>query len=66
MATPGTSGRGQFNLGSYSNPKLDELTDRIASETDEKKRNAMIAEAFKIHRTTSATCRCTSRRSPGE
>jgi peptide/nickel transport system substrate-binding protein len=49
MATPGASGRGQFNLGSYSNPKLDELTARIASETDEKKRNAMIAEAFKIH-----------------
>ena len=49
MATPGGSGRGQFNLGSYSNPKLDELTDRIASETDQKKRSAMIAEAFRIH-----------------
>jgi peptide/nickel transport system substrate-binding protein len=49
MATPGASGRGQFNLGSYSNPKLDELTDRIASETDQKKRSAMIAEAFRIH-----------------
>jgi peptide/nickel transport system substrate-binding protein len=49
MATPGASGRGQFNLGNYSNPKLDELTDRIASETDQKKRGAMIAEAFRIH-----------------
>ncbi|TXL66419.1 ABC transporter substrate-binding protein [Zeimonas arvi] len=49
MATPGEGGQGQFNLGSYSNPKLDELTAKIASETDEAKRNAMIAEAFKIH-----------------
>ena len=49
MASPGASGRGQFNLGSYSNPRLDELTDRIAAETDQAKRNAMIAEAFKIH-----------------
>ncbi|MFA7666505.1 MAG: ABC transporter substrate-binding protein [Burkholderiaceae bacterium] len=49
MATPGEGGQGQFNLGSYSNPKLDELTSRIASETDEGKRNAMIAEAFKLH-----------------
>jgi len=49
MATPGAGGQGQFNLGSYSNPKLDDLTARIASETDDAKRNAMIAEAFKIH-----------------
>jgi peptide/nickel transport system substrate-binding protein len=49
MATPGEGGQGQFNLGSYSNPKLDELTAKIASETDEAKRNAMISEAFKIH-----------------
>jgi len=49
MATPGASGQGQFNLGSYSNAKLDELTAKIASETDDAKRNAMISEAFKIH-----------------
>jgi peptide/nickel transport system substrate-binding protein len=49
MATPNTSGRGQFNLGSYSNPKVDELTLKIQSETDKSKRDAMIAEAFKIH-----------------
>jgi peptide/nickel transport system substrate-binding protein len=49
MATPGTGGQGQFNLGSYSNPKLDALTDKIASETNDKARNAMISEAFKIH-----------------
>ncbi len=49
MATPTEKGQGLFNLGSYSNPKLDELTLKIQSETDVAKRNAMIAEAFKIH-----------------
>ena len=49
MSTPGSDGRGQFNLGAYSNPKVDELIDKIASETDQKKRNEMIREAMKIH-----------------
>ncbi|HQR20972.1 MAG TPA: ABC transporter substrate-binding protein [Burkholderiaceae bacterium] len=49
MATPGAGGQGQFNLGSYSNPRLDELTGKIQSETDQAKRNAMIHEAMKIH-----------------
>jgi peptide/nickel transport system substrate-binding protein len=49
MATPTDKGQGTFNLGSYSNAKLDELTQKIQSETDQPKRNAMIAEAFKLH-----------------
>jgi peptide/nickel transport system substrate-binding protein len=49
MATPTDKGQGQFNLGSYSNPKLDELTLKIQSETDQTRRDAMIAEAFKVH-----------------
>ena len=49
MATPGEGAQGQFNLGAYSNPRLDELTTKIASENDRAKRDAMIAEAFKIH-----------------
>jgi peptide/nickel transport system substrate-binding protein len=49
MSTPGDGGRGQFNLGAYSNKRVDELTDLIASETDAKKRNDMIHEAIKIH-----------------
>lgn len=49
MATPTDKGQGQFNLGSYSNPTVDELTLKIQSETDQAKRNAMIAEAFKLH-----------------
>ncbi len=49
MATPTDKGQGQFNLGAYSNPRLDDLTLKIQSETDEKKRNDLIREAFKIH-----------------
>ena len=49
MATPTDKGQGTFNLGAYSNPKIDDLTARIQSETDQAKRNAMIAEAFKLH-----------------
>jgi peptide/nickel transport system substrate-binding protein len=42
-------GAGQFNLGSYCNPKVDELILKIQSETDKTKRNAMIKEAFTLH-----------------
>ncbi|MDR7094396.1 ABC transporter substrate-binding protein [Hydrogenophaga laconesensis] len=42
-------GSGQFNLGAYCNPKLDELTVKIQSETDKAKRDAMIKEAFQLH-----------------
>ena len=49
MSTPGEGGRGQFNLGAYSNPRVDELTEKVGSETDMKKRTAMIHEALKIH-----------------
>jgi len=49
MATPGGGGQGQFNLGSYSNAKVDELTKAIATETDLARRTAMIREAMQIH-----------------
>lgn len=49
MATPTDKGQGQFNLGSYSNPKFDELALKVQSETDPKKRDQYIREAFKIH-----------------
>ncbi len=42
-------GAGQFNLGAYCNPKVDELTQKIQSETDKTRRNAMIKEAFELH-----------------
>jgi len=46
---PDDKGTGQFNLGAYCNPKLDELTKKIQSESDKAKRNEMIKEAFKVH-----------------
>ena len=50
IGTPdNATGRGQFNLGAYSNPKIDELIDKIQVETDPTKRNAMISEASKLH-----------------
>jgi peptide/nickel transport system substrate-binding protein len=49
MSTPGDGGRGQFNLGAYSNARIDELTAAVGSETDDKKRNTMIREVVKIH-----------------
>ena len=42
-------GSGQFNLGAYCNPKVDELIAKIQSETDKPKRQAFITEAFKLH-----------------
>ena len=42
-------GSGQFNLGAYCNPKLDEIIVRIQSETDKARRDAMIKEAFDLH-----------------
>jgi peptide/nickel transport system substrate-binding protein len=42
-------GAGQFNLGAYCNPKVDDLIGKIQSETDKPKRDAMIREAFKLH-----------------
>jgi peptide/nickel transport system substrate-binding protein len=51
MACPDDKGTGQFNLGSYCNPKVDQLTKAVQSETDKAKRNALIKEAFQIHAT---------------
>ncbi|MEY2771182.1 MAG: Glutathione-binding protein GsiB precursor [Pseudomonadota bacterium] len=42
-------GSGQFNLGSYCNPKVDELIQKVQGETDQKKRDAMMREAFVLH-----------------
>ena len=42
------TGRGQFNIGTYCNPKVDALSDRILSETDDKVRDDLIGEAWAI------------------
>ena len=49
IVCPNDKGAGQFNLGSYCNPKVDELTAKILVETDKAKRDAMIKEAFDLH-----------------
>jgi len=49
MSCVDDKGAGQFNLGAYCNPKVDELARKVQQETDKSKRNAMIHEAFKIH-----------------
>ncbi|MCP5155885.1 MAG: ABC transporter substrate-binding protein [Ectothiorhodospiraceae bacterium] len=43
-------GQGTWNCGRYTNARVEELTDMIAGETDVEKRNAMIREAFQIHK----------------
>ena len=43
-------GQGTWNCGRYTNERVEELTDLIASETDQEKRNAMIREAYQIHK----------------
>lgn len=42
------TGYGQYNSGNYSNPKIDELTMAVQSETDLKKRTAMLQEIEQI------------------
>jgi peptide/nickel transport system substrate-binding protein len=48
MATPG-QGIGTFNLGGYSNPKVDELIGLIQSSTKPDERDAAIREVHKLH-----------------
>ncbi|MGH6920987.1 MAG: ABC transporter substrate-binding protein, partial [Geminicoccaceae bacterium] len=42
--------QGTWNSGRYSNPRVEELTDLIAVEIDDAKRNELIREAFQIHK----------------
>jgi peptide/nickel transport system substrate-binding protein len=48
LATP-DGAQGQWNFGAYSNPRLDALTSRIQTETNDGVRNALIAEALALH-----------------
>jgi ABC-type transport system substrate-binding protein len=49
------SPRGIFNVGGYSNARVDQLTDLIRVELDQTKRNVMIKEALTIVRDEIAT-----------
>ncbi len=51
LMTVGPDGDGgTWNCGRYSNPRVEELTQMIAIETDPEARNEMIREAFQIHK----------------
>jgi len=51
LAPPGApKGQGGYNVGGYSNPKVDALTAQIGQEIDPRKRQILITEAFKLHR----------------
>src|SRR3984957_15074492 len=41
-------GRGELNVSGYSNPAMDDLIDKIAVESDQAKRDAMIDDAARI------------------
>jgi len=47
--------RGVFNVGGYSNPKLDELVTKAGVELDAKARTAMLREALQLVRDDVAT-----------
>jgi peptide/nickel transport system substrate-binding protein len=49
MACPDESGAGQFNLGAYCNVEQTKMIKQIQSETDVKKRDALIHDALKVH-----------------
>ena len=48
MAKRTGKGRGDYNSGGYSNPRIDALVTEIQTETDKEKRGAELAEALKI------------------
>jgi peptide/nickel transport system substrate-binding protein len=48
LNTPAPGGQGQFNLGRYSNPKLDDMTQKLAVELDPAKRAGLMREAWKL------------------
>jgi peptide/nickel transport system substrate-binding protein len=48
LGTPQDNGQGKWNMGNYSNPKVDELQKQIAVTVDLDKRRKLIAEAFQI------------------
>jgi len=42
------SGRGSWNLAGYCDPKIDEIADKVESETDKAKRDALIKDGFDV------------------
>ena len=51
VRTVGTGGDGNYNVGRYSNQRMDYLVDRIKSETDAPVRSRMLTEALELQNT---------------
>lgn len=52
--TVGTGGDGNYNVGRYSNSRMDYLVDRVKAETDLPVRNRMLTEALQLQNDTVA------------
>lgn len=49
VRTPGPGGDGNYNVGRYSNPKMDAIIDRAKTETDPFIRPRLLTEALQLH-----------------
>ncbi|NIU62911.1 MAG: ABC transporter substrate-binding protein, partial [Pseudomonas stutzeri] len=47
----GQGGDGNYNVGRYSNPKMDQIIDRAKVETDLLIRNRLLTEALELSNT---------------
>ena len=54
LRTVGTGGDGNYNVGRYSNTRMDYLVDRVKGETDLLVRNRMLTEALQLQNDTVA------------
>lgn len=48
VRSKGTGGDGNYNVGRYSNPKMDALVDQVKVELDLQKRTALMTEALQL------------------
>lgn len=48
VRTVGTGGDGNYNVGRYSNPRMDYIVDRVKVETDLPVRNRLLTEALQL------------------
>jgi peptide/nickel transport system substrate-binding protein len=51
VRTVGQGGDGNYNVGRYSNPKMDQIIDRAKTETDTLIRNRLLTEALELSNT---------------
>jgi peptide/nickel transport system substrate-binding protein len=54
VRTVGTGGDGNYNVGRYSNPRMDYVVDRVKSETDTLVRNRLLTEGLQLQNDTVA------------